>query len=162
MGPQSLQTREHIAVLRQLHLRLGISGLCAHGEDVEDETGAVENLHLQLLLDVAYLFCGEFVVEDHHADGLRTGAFLGVVQLLLPLVVCLLALLYVGAYLLQLTLADVCHAARSVHPLRETLHGDGPGGIGKKLQFVEVFLGLRLVLLRCDKTDEHRRLHLSF
>ncbi len=162
MSPQSLQAWQHIAVLRQLHLRLGVGGLCAHGEDVEDEAGAVENLHLQFLLYVAYLLGREFIVEDYHADGLRTGTFLGIVQLLLPLVVCLLALLDVGANLLQLTLADVRHAAGAVHPLRETLHRDGTGGIGQELQFVEVLLGLRLVLLRCDETDEHRRLHLSF
>ena len=70
VGPQSLQSWQHIAVLRQFHLRLGVSRLRPHGEDVENQRSAVENLHLQFLLDVAYLLCREFVVENHHAHRL--------------------------------------------------------------------------------------------
>ena len=44
--PESLQAGQHIAVLSQFHLRLGIGRLGTHGKDVEDERGAVENLHL--------------------------------------------------------------------------------------------------------------------
>ena len=51
--PEALQARQHVAILCQLDLRLGIGRLCAHGEDVEDERRAVEYLYLELVLDVA-------------------------------------------------------------------------------------------------------------
>ena len=37
VSPQTLQTREHIFVLRKLNLHLGMRCLCAHGKDIEDE-----------------------------------------------------------------------------------------------------------------------------
>ncbi len=58
--PQSLQTWQHIAVLRQFHLCLGVGRLRAHCENVEDERRAVEYFHLQLVLDVPA------IVEDYH------------------------------------------------------------------------------------------------
>ena len=69
VGPQALQTRQHVAMLRQFHLRLGLGSLGSHGEDVKDERGAVEDFHLQLLLNIAHLLGRQLVVEDDHADG---------------------------------------------------------------------------------------------
>ena len=51
--PQTLQARQHVTVLRQLHLRLGIGGLGAHGKDIENKARAVENLYFEFALDVA-------------------------------------------------------------------------------------------------------------
>lgn len=71
VSPQALQARQHVAMLRQFHLRLRLGRLGTHGEDVKDEAGAVEYLHAQLLLDVAHLLGAELIVEDNHADRLR-------------------------------------------------------------------------------------------
>ena len=131
MGPQALQPWQHIAVLRQFDLCLGTGSLCAHGKDVEDERCAVEDLHLQFVFDIPYLFGREFIIENHHADF----AF---------------SILFGEDVLfdfLQFSLAHVCRLVGSCHTLRETLHGDGACGIGEKFQFVKVFLGLGLVLL---------------
>ena len=91
--PQALQAGQHVLVLRQLYLRLGVGRLCPHGEDVEDERRAVQYLHLQCTFDIAYLLGGQLVVEDDHAHF----AF----RFLLLLDVCL--------YLVQLSLAHVGH-----------------------------------------------------
>ena len=55
--PQPLQTGQHVAILCQLHLCLGVRSLGTHGEDVEDEARAVQYLHLQFMFYVAYLLC---------------------------------------------------------------------------------------------------------
>ena len=144
--PQALQTRQHVAILRQFHLRLCGSRLRAHGEDVEDERRAVEYLHLQYLLDVAYLLRRQLVVEDNHADGTLS----------------VLLSLYVFAYLLQLTRTHVRHRAWSAHALCEALHGYGARRVGEKLQLVEIFLCLCLVLILRYQTDKNGCLSLYF
>ena len=156
VGPQALQTRQHIAILRQLHLRLGVGRLCAHGEDVEDERRAVQDLHLQLRLDVAYLLGRELIVEDDHAH--RLGCFTSIDYIISPLssllsplffqpfLVGLLALLYIFLDFLQFSLAHIRHLTGAAHALREPLHDDSPGRIGQKLQFVKIFFCLCLVL----------------
>ena len=47
--PQALQTGQHVTVLCQLHLRLGIRRLGTHGEDVEYQRRTVEYLDFQFL-----------------------------------------------------------------------------------------------------------------
>ena len=132
--------------MRQLHLRLGVGGLCAHGEDVEDEGCAVEDFHLQLVLDVAYLLCRELIVEYHHTD-FSLGVFL---------------VEYILLYLLELSLAHICGLVGAVHSLCESLHGDGAGGVGKEFQFVEILLGLGLVLFLRDESHEYGGFGLDF
>ena len=146
MSPESLQAREHVAILRQLHLGLGSGGLGTHGEDVEDEGGAVEDFHLKLVLDVAYLLGGQLIIEDDHTD----------------LTVFLFFVLDVLLDFLQLTLTHVRGLVGSHHLLGESLHGDGTGGIGEKFQLVEIFLGLGLVLLLGHQTHEDGGLCLDF
>ena len=51
--PQARQTGKHIAVLRQLDLRLGVGSLRALGKDVEDEIRTVQDAHLEFLFDVS-------------------------------------------------------------------------------------------------------------
>ena len=160
--PQPLQTGQHVAILRQLHLRLGIRRLGTHGEDVEDEARAVENLYFQFVFDVTDLLGAQLVVEYHHSDRLRAVALLWVVQLLLPFVVGLLLRLDVFAYLLQLSRTHIRHTRRAVHPLRETLYGNGTGSVGQKFQLVEIFLRLRFVLLRRNESHQHSRFRLRF
>ena len=146
VSPQSLQTWKHISVLRQFHLSLGGSRLCTHGEYVKNERCAVENLHAQLLLDVAYLFGREFVVEDNHSHG-AFGIFL---------------VLYILGYLLQFARTHISNLARSAHSLRKPLHGNCTCCVGEEFQFVEIFFGLCLVLVLSDKSNEYGGFRLNF
>ena len=52
-------------VLGQLHLQLALEGAGALGEDVEDETGAIQHAAGQELLQVAFLAGAERVVHQH-------------------------------------------------------------------------------------------------
>ncbi len=137
--PESLQARQHVAVLCQFHLRLGGSRLGTHGKDVENERGAVENLHLQFLLDVAYLLGREFVIEDNHTY----------------LAVFLFLALDVLLNFLQFSFPYVGGLVRGHHLLGEPFYGDGTCRVGEELQLVEVFLGLCLVLVFGDEAHEH-------
>ena len=55
VGPQTLQTGQHITILRQLYLCLCLCRLGTHGKDIKNQRGAVENLHLQFRLDITHL-----------------------------------------------------------------------------------------------------------
>ena len=173
MSPQSLQSREHVSVLGQLHLCLGVGCLGSHGEDIENKAGTVENLHFQLLLYIAYLFGRQLIIEDYHTDGLvrdRLYAFgivltvwciacVGLVLLTLWVVDLtslspFLTVFYVSAYFLQFSLANICDARWSVHSLREASHSHCSGCIGQEFQLVKIFTCLRLALLWSDKPDE--------
>lgn len=138
VGPETLQTREHIAILRQFHLCFGIGRLGAHGEDVEDEGGAVEDFHFQFALNVAQLLGGEFIVEDDHTH-FALSVFL--CHDVLPNFV-------------EFAFSDVSHRTRSVEALRKALDGDSSGGLRQKLQFVEIFCRLSLVLRLRDEGHE--------
>ena len=144
--PQALQSRQHVPVLRQLHLGFGVGRLRAHRKDVQDQRSAVQDLHLQLALDIAQLLGRQFVVEDDHAD-FALGLLFG---------------FDVTAYLLQFTLAHIGHRAGSVQPLREALHGHCARRLGQKLQFVQVFRRLAFVLLLGNEAHEHGRFGLGF
>lgn len=67
--PQTGQTGQHVFVLSQLHLCLGVGSLRAREEDVQNQARAVEDAAGHRPLDVARLGGREFVVEDRHADG---------------------------------------------------------------------------------------------
>ena len=136
--PEALQARQHVAVLCQLDLRLGVGRLGSHGEDVENETGAVENLDFEFGFDVAQLLGREFVVEDDHRD-FAFLIFLG---------------LDIGSYLLKFADADVGDAVRAVHPLGEATDGLGSRRLGQELQFVEVLPYFAFVLVLSDYAHE--------
>ena len=160
--PQALQAREHVAVLCQLYLCFGIGGLGSHGEDVEDERGAVENLDLQRGFDVAELFGREFVVEDHHAHGLRL-LFVGRPErIFLRLVGRLFAFFDVLTNLFELAFAHIGDAAGAVDALGEAAHSLRARRFGEKLQFVEIFVGLPLVLRLGDESDQDGGFGTSF
>ena len=142
--PEALQARQHVAILSQLDLRLGVGRLCPHGEDVEDERRAVEYLDLQLVLDVAKLLGGEFVVEDDHVGPRFVLAF-GVEEVV---------------QLLEFSPSQVRDARRPVGALREAAHGLGARRLGQKLQFVKILFCLCLVLMRRYQSNQYRRLSL--
>ena len=146
VGPQSLQTRQHVSILRQLHLRLGIGGLSTHGKDVENQAGAIQNLYLEFFLDVAKLLGRQFVVKNHHTH-FAFGFFFRH---------------NVAADFLQLSFSYIGYAAGAVESLCETLHRNGTGRLGKKFQFVQVFLRLAFVLRLCDECHEHSGLGFGF
>ena len=58
------ETREHVAQLRELDLKLAFPALRASGEDVENELSAVENLQVGRRRDRAHLGRREASVED--------------------------------------------------------------------------------------------------
>ena len=138
VSPKALQAGEHIPVLCQLDLCLGIGRLSAHGKDVEDERRAVQNLDFQLAFDVSELLGGEFIVEDDHGD-FSLGVFFCFDE---------------GADFLELAYAEIGDAVGAVHALCEASDGLCPGRLGQELQFVEVLGGLALVLCRRDDADE--------
>ena len=137
--PEPLQTGQHIAILSQFDLRLGIGRLCSHGEDVEDEVCAVQYLDLQLLLDVAKLLGREFIIEDDHRD----------------FSLCLLFFLYEVTNLLKLADAQVGDTIRAVHPLGEATNRLSPSRLCKERQFIEIFGRFAFVLIGCDETNQH-------
>ena len=134
VGPHSCQSREQILILRQLHLRLGRGGLCAAGEDVEDQARTVENLHLQFFLDVGNLLGGEVVVENHHPYVVFLDIFLDFSQFALP---------------------HECAGIGLFEFLHKACDNLGSGRVGQKLKLVEIFVHLVLGLPGCDKSHGH-------
>ena len=137
--PQTLQAWKHIAVLGKFNLCLGLSTLCPHGEDVEDERCAVEDFHLQCLLDIAYLLGGQFVVEYHHTH----------------LAFLVFFILYILTYLVEFTLSDIRDGRGAVETLCEAFNDDSSRRVGEKFEFIEILLGLGLVLVLGDKSHQH-------
>ena len=68
-------------VLRQFHLRLSVCRVCIGGENVENQTRAVEDTALQGLLHVAGLGRAQFVVDDGNLDVLRLDVLVNLLQL---------------------------------------------------------------------------------
>jgi hypothetical protein len=68
VGPCPRQPGEAVLVLRQLNLHRSLAGAGVAGKDVQNERGAVDDLHLfaQCAFNLALLAWGEFVVEDDH------------------------------------------------------------------------------------------------
>ena len=134
VGPQTRQAGQHVLVVGQLHLRLGIGRLRPRHEDVEDQARAVQQAAGHLLLDVARLRRGELVVKDHHVDLLLTAVI---------------------GNLLQFARADIDPGRRLRKPLRKTLDGDDVCRLGQKLQLVEILLGLAGILVVANDGNEH-------
>src|SRR5690606_39327246 len=63
MAPPA-QAGEEVAQLRQLHLRLALPAARVLGEDVQDQGGAVDDLGLDILLQVAQLTRSQLAVAD--------------------------------------------------------------------------------------------------
>jgi hypothetical protein len=113
------QARQQIVELRELHLRLALARVRVQREDVEDQRGAVEDLHAEPSLDRAQGAGRELLVED---DELGAPTMHDVVQLLhLPL----------ADPELRVGLGAALH-----HPADRL----GPGRIGERRELVEVRL----------------------
>lgn len=134
VGPQARQPRQHVFVVGQLHLRLGVGRLGPRHEDVEDQARAVQDAARHRLLDVARLRRRELVVEDRHVDLLVTTP---------------------GGNLLQLARPHVDAGRGLRQPLHEPPDGPDIGRLGQKLQLVEVLLGLTHRLPIAHDGDQH-------
>ena len=63
--PLAAQARQQILVLRQLDLDAALVRARVRGEDIQDQAGAIEHLHLQRFFEVARLRRRQLIVEDH-------------------------------------------------------------------------------------------------
>ena len=74
--PHTCQSREHVLQMRHLNLRLGVGGLCALEENLQNKDGTVHDADRLLafavkgFLNVTELAGREFVVEDNELYGL--------------------------------------------------------------------------------------------
>ena len=132
--PQTGQTGQHVFVLCQPHLRLGVGRLRTRKENIENQARAVENTAGHRPLDIAGLRRRKFVVEDRHVDGVFFA---------------------VGGDLFEFTRSDVDARRRLRQPLAEAFHRCDVGRLGQKLQFVEVLLALAKLLTVTHDGDEH-------
>ena len=142
--PKSLQAWQHVFVLCQLHLRLGIGRLCTHGKDVKDKRCTVQYLHFQLRLDVTDLFGRKFVIEDNHTY--------------FPF--RLLFVLDILFYFVQLTLPDIRHRVSLIQFLCKPFHHFRPGCLSQESQFVQILIRLPLVLRFRNESHQHRSFYL--
>src|ERR1035441_2868814 len=62
------EARQPVIQLRQLYLKAAFARPGARCKDVQDELGAVDDLGVYGLFEVALLGGREVVVEDHHID----------------------------------------------------------------------------------------------
>ena len=131
--PHACQAWQHVFVLCQLHLCLGIGRLCPLDEDVQNEPRAVGDAAAECLLDVVRLRGRQFVVEDDNVD---------------------FVLRRPGCYLLQLAGTHVGTRIGGGEFLHETFHGGDAGRFGEELQLVEVLLALAHLLPLPDDRHE--------
>ncbi len=115
------QSRDQILQLRQLDLGLAFTRTRVLGEDVEDQRGAVDDLHPQLLLQVPQLAGRELTVAD---DGVGPGRHDDVGELA------------------HLARADVGGGVRPHPALDDALQHLGTRGLGQPREFGQGLLGL--------------------
>ena len=130
------QPRQHVLHLRERDLRLALPRGRVLGEDVEDQGGPVDDLHLHDLLQRRELGGGELAVAD---DGVGAGIEHHLAQ-------------FVG-----LAGADVGGGVGTVAALDEALEHLRAGGLGERRQLGHARLGLRGGALGPD-ADEHHAL----
>ena len=70
-GAPAGQPGQQVVELRQFHLQAAFAGSGPGSEDVEDELGAIDDLGIEGLLEVALLGGGQVVVEDDDVDATR-------------------------------------------------------------------------------------------
>ena len=165
VGPESCESRKHILVLCQLHLCLGSRCLGTHGKNIQNQTRSVQYLDLQFFFNVSDLLGCQFVVKNHHTHlvGQMLFARVGDARFeihLQSLFASILLLLDELLDFIQFATADVGYAAGAIYTLRIALDDLCSCCLGQKLQFIEVFVCLSLILLRCYQTNNYRRFHL--
>ena len=119
VGPQTAHPREVVFELRQLDLKLALSGVRVRGEDVEDDRRAVDHGYAQRLLEVSFLARRELVVTG---DEVRVCAA------------------QVGLQLVDLSGAEVRVRVRQIALLDELADRDDPGRQQQLTELVELLL----------------------
>jgi len=119
--PHPGQARQQVLELRQLDLQLGLLGLGARREDVQDQLRPVHDAAVQLLLEVLALRGRQLVVE-HEEGRLRGG--------------------HLDPEFLQLALAEVLPRVGGVDALDEASDDLRAGRVGEARQLLEVLLGV--------------------
>jgi len=104
--------------LRHLNLQPALTRPGAHGEDVEDQRGAIKHLALENVFQTAALSGGQFFVEDDS------------VHLVLPAP---------GGKFLRLALAQKGAGIGNFHFLGAFADDGGPGGFRQFGQFIQRF-----------------------
>jgi hypothetical protein len=142
------QARQAIVELREFDLQLSFGGARVLGEDVEDQTGAIDDLEALLgewvdpgqFFEVPALRRGQLIVEDHHVRVERRGNV---------------------DDLFGLAFAEICGPVRRVAMLEHPIDGFGPGGVGQRLELVERPLRI-LVRGRAEATSYENRALFGF
>ncbi len=116
------QPRQQIVQLRQFHLQLAFPGARAPGENIQDQLGPVQHLHLQRALQIALLRGRQIAVENDDA---------GLVKMNLAL------------ELLHLAGADQSGRIRACAALNLAFGDLGAGAQGQSLQLFEGLLSLQ-------------------
>ncbi len=134
--PHVGQTRQQIFQLRQLHLQLPLRGMRALGENIQDQPGAIEHLHVQHLFQVALLRGRQLPIED---DQRGLGRFHHRFQLL------------------RFALAQVGARIGLLAPLRDDLHHLAAGGVRQLFQLGERLFPLQLGIFQ--RGQHHALVH---
>ena len=113
LATPAAQALRLVPQLREFDLRLALGALGVLGEDVEDQRGAVDDLHLRPVLQVAQLAGRKLAVAD---DGVGAGGGDGVVQLV------------------DLAASDEGRGVRLLASLDEGVEHLGSGGLGEQLE----------------------------
>ena len=167
--------------MRHLDLGLGVRGLRALEEDLENEDGAVHDTNRQALprpfprragsvqcfFYVTELAGGELVVEDNELDGglrLCFNLHLTSTRYRVVTVFCffcgingIIIVSYVVTYLFEFAFAYVGGGVRVLHALHETLDRPDTVRISQESQLVQVLACALFGLLRGDDADKNGR-----
>ena len=137
VSPHAGEPEQQVLVLGQLHLELTLSGLGPLGKDVQNQPGAVQHLHPQLLAEHPHLGGRQLIVKYRqvavvHGDELF--------------------------HLLHLAVADKAEGVGSGAVLHDDGHGIAAGGVHQRGQLLHGDLGGALVLIHAGggKPGQHR------
>jgi hypothetical protein len=138
--PQLLEARPHVLELRQLHLQLGFAAAGMAREDVEDELGAVDDVEVEDLFQIARLRRRQRVVEDH-----EVGAVVAAKR----------------PQLVDLALADERAHVRFAALLHEVRDGLGTGRARQQLELGQMLVGALARAARQHHADQNGALLLA-
>ena len=145
--PQTLQSGQHIFILCQLYLRFGIGSLRAHSKNIKNKWCTVQNLYIQFLFDISYLFGRKFIIEDHHTH-IFTSFFVLLKKIFLNF--------------LQLTLSNISHGIGSIQFLSKTFYNLCSGCFGQKSKFIQIFIRFTFILRLGNQSHQRSLFSLSF
>ena len=138
VAPHTGKPRENILVSCKLDLGFGISSLGPHRENIQNQRRAVQNGAVKLFFKISHLGAGKLIIEHGQRYLVLGDVFL---------------------YLLKLALAHVCAGIRLVYSLQKPLDTFYRSCHGQKLQFVQIFVCLKLRDIRSHRAYQNSFLH---